>query len=70
MDIQPKEKLLTVEHTYPDFHLTMHTYLCKAETQKLILTEHTDYKWLSFEELNTLDWAEADVPIVSALENR
>ena len=70
MDIQPKEKLLTVEHTYPDFHLTMHTYLCKAEIQKLILTEHTDYKWLSFEELNTLDWAEADVPIVSALENR
>ena len=70
MDIHPKEKLLTVEHTYPDFHLTMHTYLCEAETRTPILTEHTAYKWLSLEELYELDWAGADVPIVSALENR
>lgn len=70
MDIYPKEKLLTVEHTYPDFHLTMHTYLCEAETSSPTLTEHTAYKWLSREELNTLDWAAADVPIVRALEDR
>ena len=70
MDIHPKEKLLTVEHTYPDFHLTMHTYLCEAETSTPTLTEHTAYKWLSLEELDELDWAGADIPIVSALENR
>lgn len=70
MNILPKEKLLTVEHTYPDFHLTMHTWLCNAETSTLTLTEHTDYKWLLLAELHDLDWAGADVPIVSALENR
>ena len=70
MDIHPKEKLLTVEHTYPDFHLTMHTYLCEAETSTPTLTEHTAYKWLFLAELDELDWAGADVPIVSALENR
>ena len=70
MDIHPKEKLLTVEHTYPDFHLTMHTYLCEAETNTPTLTEHTAYKWLLLAELDELDWAGADVPIVSALENR
>ena len=26
MQIEVKSKLLTVEHPYPDFHLTMHTY--------------------------------------------
>jgi 8-oxo-dGTP diphosphatase len=70
MDIHPKEKLLTVEHTYPDFHLTMHTYLCEAETSTPTLTEHTAYKWLWLAELDELDWAGADVPIVSALDNR
>lgn len=70
MDIYPKEKLLTVEHTYPDFHLTMHTYLCEAESSTPTLTEHTAYKWLLLAELDELDWAGADVPIVRALENR
>ena len=67
MDIHPKEKLLTVEHTYPDFHLTMHTYLCEAETSTPTLTEHTAYKWLSLEELDELDWAGADVEVVDIL---
>ena len=70
MDIHPKVKLLTVEHTYPDFHLTMHTYLCEAETSTPTLTEHTAYKWLLLSELDELDWAAADIPIVSALEIR
>lgn len=70
MKIVAKEKLITVEHTYPDFHLTMHTYFCDSSTTSPTLNEHTDYKWLSLKELHQLDWAEADVPIVSALENR
>lgn len=67
MDIHPKEKLLTVEHTYPDFHLTMHTYSCEAETRTLTLTEHTAFKWLLLSELDELDWAEADVAVVEQL---
>lgn len=67
MNILPKQKLLTVEHTYPDFHLTMHTWLCASQTSTPTLTEHTDFKWLLFEELEELDWAEADVSVVRAL---
>jgi 8-oxo-dGTP diphosphatase len=67
MGIHPKKKLLTVEHTYPDFHLTMHTYLCKTETSTPTLTEHIEFKWLLLAELDELDWAEADVPIVNFL---
>jgi 8-oxo-dGTP diphosphatase len=70
MDIQPKEKLLTVEHTYPDFHLTMHTYFCDSLTTSPTLNEHIDFKWLAVEELSQLDWAGADVPIVEALIKR
>jgi 8-oxo-dGTP diphosphatase len=70
MQIAVKAKLLTVKHTYPDFHLTMHTYMCETEQRELTLTEHIDFKWLSLAELEVLDWASADVPIVEALIKR
>ena len=59
--------LMTVQHTYPDFHLTMDTFLCSCADDKLTLTEHTEFKWLDLSALNTLDWAAADVPIVEKL---
>jgi 8-oxo-dGTP diphosphatase len=57
----------TVEHSYPDFQLTMHSFLCSCESNELTLTEHSDYKWLSKNELKELDWAAADLPIVEKL---
>jgi 8-oxo-dGTP diphosphatase len=68
MAISIENKLITVEHDYPDFHITMHTYLCSCENPKVTLSEHIDYKWLSQAELKSLDWAAADVPIVEKLE--
>jgi 8-oxo-dGTP diphosphatase len=69
MQIEVKSKLLTVEHPYPDFHLTMHTYLCKTEQSVPKLTEHLAFRWLKMDELEEMDWAGADVPIVEALIN-
>jgi 8-oxo-dGTP diphosphatase len=62
-----KSSFLTVVHQYPDFELTMHSYICEVETQNLTLSEHIDQKWLKIDELNSLDWAAADVPIVDML---
>ena len=64
-----KEKFLVVTHEYLDFNLTMHSYLCKANTEQLVLKEHIDAKWLHKNELIELDWAAADLPIVSKLIN-
>lgn len=58
---------LTVVHQYPHFELTMHSYLCKVESQDLVLHEHINEEWLSTNELNKLDWAAADIPIVNKL---
>ena len=58
---------LTVVHEYPDFELTMHSYLCKVESKDLILHEHIDSKWLKIDELSSLDWAAADIPIVEKI---
>lgn len=67
LEIVISEKFLTVEHDYPDFRLVMHSYLCKADAQEVTLTEHVNYKWLGVEDLETLDWAAADIPIVEKL---
>lgn len=68
MAIKIESKLITVDHEYPDFHITMHTYLCSCDSPTLTLSEHIDYKWLSQSELKSLDWAAADIPIVDKLE--
>lgn len=61
------EKFLVVQHAYPDFSITMHSYLCNADLDTLSLKEHISSKWLKKKDLNTIDWAAADLPIVSKL---
>ncbi len=67
MDINIESEFLTVEHQYPDFHLTMYSFICSCNDTKLELKEHIDFKWLKREELISLDWAAADIPIVNKL---
>ena len=62
-----KSFYLTVVHEYPDFELTMHSFICEVETKELTLHEHIEQKWLTINELTKLDWAAADIPIVDKL---
>ncbi|HIF9309975.1 TPA: (deoxy)nucleoside triphosphate pyrophosphohydrolase [Photobacterium damselae] len=59
--------LLTVEHSYPDFDITMHCFVVDVPTRELELTEHLDSRWLNKDQLWDLDWAAADVPAVEML---
>ena len=70
MEINVDAFLITVKHTYPNFQLTMDTFLCSSITGELTLTEHGDYKWLEKSELSELDWAAADLPIVKRLNEQ
>lgn len=69
LEIKPiiKDLFLTVVHTYPDFEITMHCYTCISYSKELKLNEHISALWLKKEELKDLDWAAADLPIVSKL---
>ena len=69
VNIEVGKHFLTVEHQYPDFTIVMHSYLCKSiSSQAIQLTEHINFKWLSTPDLNHLDWAAADIPIVEKLQ--
>ncbi len=54
----------TVNHQYNTFALTMHAYQCSILEGSLTLSEHLDSRWLPRDELETVDWAPADLPIV------
>ena len=58
---------LTVVHKYPDFELTMHSFKCHSETKNIQLNEHISSQWLTIKDIDKLDWAEADIPIVNRL---
>lgn len=59
--------ITTVTHQYATFLLTMHAYLATAITGSLTLSEHLDSRWLTRDELDSVDWAAADIPIVKKL---
>lgn len=67
-DIRVERYIMTVEHSYRTFKITMHAYLCEIVTGELILSEHIASRWLSSSELYSVDWAAVDQPIVDAVK--
>ncbi len=59
-DIVIDKFLHTVEWDYPEFHLTMHCYMCSLATEALHLNEHEAARWLGADELETVQWLPAD----------
>ena len=58
----------TVEWDYPQFHLTMHCYLCHVESGHLELKEHEAAKWLAADELESVNWLPADWEVLRKLD--
>ena len=64
-DIIVGEHLVTVEHDYPNFHLSMQCFWAElSEGAHMTLLEHEAAKWLAFDELNSVDWLPADETVV------
>lgn len=67
-DIEVGEFITTVNYDYPKFHLIMHCYLCNLKERKITLVEHSDAKWLEYDELSSVDWLPADIEVVEKLK--
>ena len=63
-EINVGKLLTTVEYDYPQFHLTMHCYLCSIVCGRLSLLEHEDARWLAKEHLYSVKWLPADLELV------
>ena len=69
-EIEVEQYLTTVEHDYPEFHLSMDCYWCKLKSGRLTLIEHEAAKWLPLDNLRQVNWLPADVKVVEAIELR
>lgn len=58
----------TIEYDYPEFHLIMHCFLCEVVSGELTLLEHEDSRWLSVNELNSVEWLPADIDVLDKVK--
>ena len=65
--IEVEQLFETIDYDYPDFHLTMHCYICKVESGELTLKEHEAARWLTKEQLSSIDWLPADRCLIRRL---
>lgn len=59
-EIEVGELLQTVEWNYPNFHLTMHCFICSLLSDSVHLNEHEAATWLSAATLRSVKWLPAD----------
>lgn len=67
-DIEVTGFLTTVEHDYPTFHLSMDCFWAKLkEGTEMELLEHEAAKWLTLDNLDSVDWLPADIKVTEEI---
>ena len=59
----------TIEYDYLTFHLSMDCFWCEIVKGDLVLKEHEAAKWLSKDELDSVEWLPADVTLIDQIRN-
>ena len=67
-EISVDKFLETIDYDYPQFHLTMHCFLCSLVGEALHLNEHEAARWLSAQNLNSVEWLPADLTLIANLQ--
>ena len=67
-EIQVGKLIDTIEYDYPKFHLSMDCFWCEIMQGGLELKEHEAARWLSKEDLYSVDWLPADVGVVERVK--
>ena len=71
-DIEVIDFLNTVNYDYPTFHLIMHTFICNLKNDYEFVyhddknLEHSNMVWLDKDDLELIDWLDADKEVVKA----
>lgn len=69
-EISVGEKITCVEYDYPKFHLSMDCFWAEIVSGDLVLKEHEAAKWLSMEELDSVDWLPADLELIEKIKEK
>ena len=64
INIEVEDLIDTNYNEYKEFNVNLKVYRCKYLSGTIRDAEHLSLKWIKGKELDSLDWAEADKPIV------
>jgi len=70
VEIAVGQSLTTTTHHYPSFSVTLYPFICEIISGEITPHEHSAMVWLPVEELQTLDWAEADWPVIKECQRQ
>ena len=54
----------TIEYDYSTFHLSMDCFWAEIVSGELVLKEHEAARWLTRDELNSVEWLPADIGLI------
>ena len=67
LTVTPIKQLETVTHQYDDFRIDLIPFICEIISGSITLTEHSEYAWANFSNINNFNLCDADKKIVPLL---
>ena len=64
------EFLCSVEYDYPEFHLSMDCFFCHLKEGEIVLLEHEAAKWLTIDNIDSVQWLPADIEVVDKIKRK
>lgn len=58
----------TIEYDYPTFHLSMDCFWCEVVSGELKLLEAEAARWLTKDELDSVNWLPADITLIDKIK--
>ena len=68
-EVKVGELIETIEYDYPDFHLSMDCFWCEVISGDLVLLEAQEGRWLTRDELDSVEWLPADLGLVERIHS-
>lgn len=69
VDIEPLEVLEPVEHHYDTRSVRLIPVICTITKGFISPSEHLEYRWVGCDDLDELDWLEADLGVVEMIRD-
>ena len=67
-EISVGELIDTIEYDYPTFHLSMDCFWAEVVSGNLDLKEAEDARWLTKDELESVEWLPADITLIEKIK--
>ena len=66
--VEVGDEVATTVHAYDFAEITLTTFYCRLVDGEPRLSEHSAVQWLRPQDLNSVDWAPADIPAVALVK--